>query len=218
MDMTRIVVPPVAGVFSALGLLFPETQHHHVRTCKHAIATAGSLEPAIEESFRALEDEGRRELAAEGYRDRVRIERQLDVRYAGENSELTVPCPPGSGSAEVAERFHAAHERTYGYHSTDEVVEVVNVRVIATGLAPASRVPERLSPVIRPGTASPDREAYFGPQAGWRKTPVVNRAEVPAGGRAGPLIVEDYDATTVVPPGAQVARAAWDALVIELES
>jgi N-methylhydantoinase A len=58
--------------------------------------------------------------------------------------------------------------------------------------------------------------AYFGPEYGLLETPVIARRELGSSARLGPLIVEEYEGTTVVPPRAQVIRDAYDNIVIEL--
>jgi N-methylhydantoinase A len=218
LDIGRVLVPPVPGLFSALGLLFPDLEHHYVRTHKRPLDTLDLSE--IDVVFGSLEAEGRRTLAAEGYRgDAVELERLVDMRYLGENSELTVPLPvpEPTFAAALAEAFGAAHEGTYGYRSADEVVEIVNVRVVARGVASFDRVPARLA-VRAPGVSARGagaRRAYFGPEAGWIDTPVIGRADVERDrARGGPLIVEEYDSTSVIPPGCQVIRDGWDNLVV----
>jgi N-methylhydantoinase A len=69
------------------------------------------------------------------------------------------------------------------------------------------------APTAPPGR---QREIYLGPERGWITAPILGRFDVPAEWRPGPLLVEEYDSTTVVPPGAQVRRLAWDTLEIEL--
>jgi N-methylhydantoinase A len=220
MEMSTVLIPPAAGVFSALGLLFPETQHHYVRTFKRELA--GLSTQRLDQAFSAIEQEARLELAGEGYEDRIGLARWVDMRYGGENSELTVEMEPGATIDSLGYLFHAAHERTYGYRSEEEIVEIVNVRVVATGLSDTPRVPESLT-VSDPSTSGAEalgretnREVYFGPDQGWHPTRVISRAEVSGVGIAGPLIVEDYDATTVVPPGAVIKREQWDVLSIQL--
>jgi len=216
LDVTRILVPPVAGLFSALGMLFPDSEHHYVRTLKRR------LEPwdgaAVEAVFAALAAEGSAALAADGYPpERIRHERFADLRYLGENSELTVawPAEAAPGPA-LRAAFDAAHDRSYGYASAEETVELVNLRLVARGVSATPRVPARLSvpPVAR--GADRRRRVYFGPVEGWRETPVVGRMEIDALGRDGPLLVEEYDSTTVVPPGARVRRIEWDILAVDL--
>ena len=216
MGMTEIVIPPVAGVYSALGLLFPETQHHYVRTFKQALDATDRAH--LESGFAGLEAEGRAALAEEGYADRTRLERLVDMRYAGENSELTVPAPTGIDSPGLAEAFHRAHDRTYGYRSEEETVELINVRVIATGLSESNRVPDELRSAVTADVVRElePREVYFGSEHDWLKTPVVERDGLDRDPRAGPLIVEDYAATTVVPPCATIRRGDWDVLRIDL--
>jgi N-methylhydantoinase A len=214
LEIPRVVVPPVPGLFSALGLLFPEIAHHYVRTHKRRLD-----ELALDDAqgvFDQLEAEGRRALGAEGYPDgRVALSRLVDARYLGENSELTIAFPDGvrDGGRELRERFDQEHERTYGYRSADEVVEVVNLRVIARGLSAFSRVPARLS-IESDGVDRPARRrAYFGPEHGWRDVAVVSRRAL--GTREGPLIVEQYDTTIVIPPGCRATVDGEDNVIVD---
>ena len=108
----------------------------------------------------------------------------------------------------MARDFGQEHERTYGHPSEGDPVDLVNVKVLArvavdapdTGRHGLPPPPERL------GTA---RQVYFGPAHRTRETAVVARTELTTDWQEGPLIVEEYDATCVVPPG---CRARLDAL------
>ena len=219
MKMSTILLPPVSGVFSALGLLFPETEHHLVRTFKRVLEVLDLGEAA--EALRQMEAEGAGMLAVEGYgKDDSAFEWQADMRYTGENSELTVRLDGiGDLPAAAREKFSLSHEQTYGYRSDEEQVEIVNLRVIARGLSRTPRVPGELKVKTggaerAPGTRN--RRAYFGREHGWQNTPVVGRTDVGTEGRPGPLIVEEYDSTTVVPPGCTVRLGAWNALTITI--
>jgi len=89
--------------------------------------------------------------------------------------------------------------------------------VIARGLSPFARVPERLS--IAPAgaaTATKRRRAYFGPDHGWREVPVVGRSGLGAGAHRGPLILEHYDTTIVVPPDCRLEIDQRDNVVIQV--
>ncbi len=216
LEMRRILVPPVPGVFSALGMLFPDVEHHYVRTFKRPLA--GLDLAALEEAFAALEREGAQALAADGFGPASRrLERAIDLRYAGANSELTVAWPAGGDGLVAALRaaFAAMHERQYGYASADEGVETMNLRVVARGVPDRPRVPERLS---LPGEAAPARRArrvHFGPDHGTIEVPACGRMELGAEWRDGPLLVEEFDSTTVVPPGWRARRIAWDTIDVE---
>lgn len=215
LEIPRVVVPPVPGLFSALGLLFPEIEHHYVRTHKRRLHELGVEDG--ERVFAQLEAEGRRALAAEGYPDaRVVVSRLVDARYLGENSELTIPFPDCGRDVARAlrDRFDQEHERTYGYRSADEVVEIVNLRVITRGLSSFTRVPTRLS-IESDGTeGAARRRAYFGPEHGWCDVSVLSRRAL--GTVEGPLIVEQYDTTIVVPPGCRATVDDEDNVIVDV--
>jgi len=220
LDISTIVIPPVAGVFSALGLLFPATEHHFVRTFKRELAAVARDDLAA--VFRTLEAEGSAALAVEGYgADRTEFDHQADMRYRGENTNLTVSAAAVLDDPQrLAGVFGDEHERTYGYQSDDETVEIVNLRLIARGLSAEARVPETLSVAARGGGAANGgergRTVYFGAAAGRRETPVIDRSAVGEAWIDGPVIVEEYDSTTVVPPGCRIRRIGWDTLAMDV--
>jgi len=215
LDITRILVPPVPGLFSALGMLFPEMEHHYVRTFKQRLARLDLA--ALDAAFRALESDGGAALVAEGFAaPEHRFERLLDLRYAGANSELTLPLRTGDDAAALRERFAVLHEQQYGYRSDTEAVETMNVRVIARAAGKGSQVPDRLVVDDRGATRHELRTVYFGPQFGARPTRVCGRGDLSATWTAGPLLVEEFDSTTVVPPDGRARLIAWDTIEIEL--
>jgi len=213
LEIGRIVVPPAPGFFSAFGLLAADLEHHAVRTFLRptAILDLGELGQA----FHALEQRCRADLGRDDLQpDDIQVERWLEMRYVGQAFELPVSAPLGAFEPPHVEKFeqdfHDAHERTYG-HRTDNVMEIVNLRVVC-------RVPTDATPLgsplpstngTAPNSASPPptrRPAYFGPAHGLLDTPVFRRAQLTNEPAAGPLIVEEYDATIVVPPGCSAAR------------
>lgn len=154
-------------------------------------------------------EEGRRQLRLEGFDDdRHEIITQADVKYEGQVSDLTVPVPAGSFTqvtlATVAENFDQEHEQSFGYRQGPAEggasYQLVNIRVIARGLADAPRMPERLALAAAINGASSSRPVYFGPNRGWVDTSVVSRPDLAGRTEPGPLIIEEYDSTTVVPP------------------
>jgi len=216
LGIRRILVPPAPGVFSALGMLFPDIEHHYVRTHKRRL---GELDAsALGAVFGALMETGKTALHDEGLdSSRHHFERLLDLRYAGANSELTLAFPPPGERdpiASLGESFGTAHVRHYGYRSDDEPIEIVNVRVIARA-SMCESLPDRLS-MSADAHAGGVRDVYFGPQLGLVSTPVVARDDL-GEWQAGPLLVEEFDSTTVVPPDGRARRVAWDTVEIELE-
>ena len=210
-------------MFSSFGLLFADVEHHYVRTWRRR---ARSVEPsALADVLARMETEARTQLAAEGFTGTaVRIRRSADCRYEGQSFELTVPVAGGpvepSTLAGLDEAFGREHERTYGHRAgPEEPVEIVSLRVVGQGIPDRPRVPDVLR-VDRsgPGSAGGSRRVYFGPDLGWRETPIIDRGDLatPASGRLGPCIVEEYDATCVVPPGARATLDGHGNIVIEL--
>lgn len=216
LDIRRILVPPVPGLFSALGMLFPEIEHHYVRTCKQRLDRLDI--GALEAGFDALEAEGAAALAGEGFAAPAhRFERLIDLRYAGANSELTLPCPAGHPvAATLGRSFGEAHERQYGYRSDSETVETLSLRVIARAATATSRIPDRLALDHARAGGSAARAAYFGPEFGSIETAVCTRGAIGTEWRNGPLLIEEFDSTTVVPPDGRVRLSDWDTIEIEL--
>jgi N-methylhydantoinase A len=216
LDIKNILVPPVPGLFSALGMLFPEIEHHYVRTCKQRLDRLDG--DALEATFRSLEADGAAALAGEGFAAAEhRFERLVDLRYAGANSELTLLFPARDPGPALRELFSVTHEQQYGYRSDSEAIETMNVRVIARASTGTSQVPDRLSlGDDQPGTSGA-RSVYFGPEFGALNTPICVRSDLGAQWRSGPLLVEEFDSTTVVPPDGRARSIAWDTIEIELE-
>ena len=220
LEMRRIVVPPAPGLFSSFGLLYSDVEHHYVRSYRRLLRRVAPSE--LGAMWARMEDEGRAQLEREGFRGpAVRLRRSADLRYQGQSFELTVPVPDDFAGGDAIARIEAAfgreHERTYGHRAgPDEPVEIVSLRVVAQGIPDRPRVPERLA-IDRAGLSGErhTRRVYFGPDHEWLSTPILGRGDL-ATGRPGPFIVEEYDATCVVPPGARASLDAWGNIVIDL--
>jgi N-methylhydantoinase A len=219
LGMTRIVVPPSPGLFSSFGLLYADVEHHFARTFRRLLRKAdlGEIERAWGELARQASDQ----LAVEGFTaSRARIRRSAAMHYQGQTYELTVPMPDGPIDAgmvaHLEEAFGREHERTYGHRAgADEPVELVAMQVVGQGLRAGPGVPERVRPSRAEPTPGAARRAYFGREAGWIETRVLRRSDL-AGGVAGPAIVEEYDATCVIPPGARARLDASGNVLIDL--
>ena len=203
LQMKRVMIPPNPGVFSAWGLLHARVEHEITRANLARLAETTPHQMAAK--FDALERELLARMSGEGYsREQLQLARFADLRYAGQAHEITTPLAAGcSGEpdfAQLAEAFGDEHERTYGHQAEREEVECVALRVVAR--VPAESVFNQKS--SRAGTneiRETNRQAWFGPGHGRLETPVIARAGLSAAPRRGPLIVEEYDATCVVPPG-----------------
>ena len=223
MEMVQVVIPPAPGLFSSLGLLFSDLEHHYTQTFWNKFADA-RLED-VNEAWTQLVRKAYDDLAWEGYaNERAQIQAIADVRYVGQNSDLAIPLPNGSLRLEslaiLREAFEQEHEHTYGYRVPESPVQFVNLRVIARGLRERPQTFQGLTRSLNPSSAaclpSRQRRAYFGPAFGWIETSVVSRDQLDHSFQEGPLIVEEYDSTTVVPPRCRARRDEWGNINMEV--
>jgi N-methylhydantoinase A len=219
LGITRIVVPPSAGLFSSFGLLYADVEHHYGRTFRRLLRQADLSEIAA--AWDALARQANEQLAVEGFTgERARLKRSAALHYKGQSYELIVPVPDGAIDARMVahleEAFGEEHERTYGHRAgPEEPVELVAIQLVGSGLRENGGVPEAVTSSRSEGAAQAARQAYFGADYGWLETPVQTRNDL-ARGRTGPLIVEEYDATCLVPPGARAEGDAAGNIVITL--
>jgi N-methylhydantoinase A len=203
LGIRQVLVPPAPGVFSALGLLFSDTEHEVVRTLmlRGDEITAERLETAFEQ----LETQARAHLDRDGDAAVV-VTRSADVRFAGQAYELPVPVPAGGiDVARLVADFVAEHVRTYGHGSGEDTIDVVSIRALARLERTAAQRYRPLAAIRRTPPVESSRQAFFGPETGLVETPVCNRAWLLGKRARGPLLVDESDSTCVVPPGC-VAR------------
>ncbi len=217
---TRILVPPAAGLFSALGLLFADIEHQCIRAFYQAFDDL-DLEQC-NTALTALREEADGLVAADGYDAAARnLTCYADMRYVGQNTALTLPIPDppldAASLAAIEEDFASAHLATFGYRSDEESVQFVTVKAVGRGVSATPRLPDRVA-VPEGLSKSGTRDAYYGETHGWIATPLVGRDDLGADPRAGPLIVEEYDSTTVVRPGWTAALDDWNNIVLERDN
>jgi len=125
-----------------------------------------------------------------------------------------VPLDEAGFTPQFAEQFGRAHERNYGFRApADEPVELMGVSVIARGLPERPRLPDHIPPAAAATPAS--RGAWFA-DSGWVETTVIDRTGLTNTPRKGPLIVQEYDATCLVPRGTTAALDGFGNIRIEL--
>jgi N-methylhydantoinase A len=210
LGVRRVLVPPAPGILCALGLLVEPLRLDAVRT---RVESLDALDVAdLARRFAEMEADARRWLDRESVPPpRRRFLRALDMRYLGQNFELTVAAPDALWAGDpgaLRSAFLAEHARTYGHAAEDEPVQIVNVRLTALG------EPDPLDLPALPPAASPDptearaaeRQVHFAEAAGFAPTPIYRRERLRWGHRiAGPAIVEQMDSTTVIAPGQHAA-------------
>jgi N-methylhydantoinase A len=211
LGISTVLVPVRPGLFSSLGLLVADIERQHVTPC----GGDTGLE-AVRDGIVRMEEAVRADLAgASELSAAVEIEHLLDMRYRGQRFELRVALPDGPVSEEALalarNHFHAEHRRTYGRAAADELVEIVNIRVrgrIVNDLEVTGAL--AIDEDFR--LAAPTRLCHFDQSL---ETPVITRSGLGPEPLPGPLIVEDMDSTTLVPPGARAHRDQLNNIVIE---
>jgi len=206
MHIPQVLIPPSAGVFSSFGLLYAEVEYYFTRTRKRLLR---ALDPAeAQDIIEGLEAEARAQLSADGFApERIELRRSASLHYQGQSFELRVSLAAGpldqAALAALEEAFGVEHERTYGHRAgVEEPVELVSLEVNGRGIPETPRAASAAAASLAPdiAIAEPARRAYFGPAQGWLEARIVNRSALKAP-HAGPCIVEEYDATCLVPPG-----------------
>ena len=204
LGIERVLVPPAPGVASAWGLLSTDLRHTFSRSYIADLDdidlsfVTGCFDEFRGQSEDILTDEG--VLLAN-----VAIALEIDVRYKGQSYELSVPYPQTDDLAElidqITESFLAAHERAYGFAARGQPIEIVNLRLEASGAVPRPRTKKlgrRRDSIER--ARKETRSVVF--PTGSTECAIYDRYELGADDRiGGPAIVEESDSTTLVPLG-----------------
>jgi N-methylhydantoinase A/oxoprolinase/acetone carboxylase beta subunit len=194
LEIATVVVPRLAGVLSAFGMLASDVSKDYSAS---VLSRTDDVTVAdLDGRFRPLIRHARTELRAEGFRpERQRINRFVDVRYAGQSFELTVPFTAG-----YRREFDRQHEQRYGYANRSRPTEVVAIRVIATGVRRKPRLSFR-RPRRRFVPKAHDRRSGRFDQRAIAVSFYRWDALEPGAEASGPAVVTGPEATVVVPPG-----------------
>jgi N-methylhydantoinase A len=197
LEITRVVVPRVAAVLSAWGMLATDLRYELVRTHVGEVQKVGSSE--LRRLFDDMEADGRARLAR-AFSGPVSIRRGVDMRYGEQIFEVTVPLDGVDVTApnlieQVTDRFHRRHEELYTYSAPDQEVVLVNVRLAVVGELPLLPA----EPILEPhGTTSPQghRRVYVNT---WLDVPVYHLDALRPGQPVeGPAIVESATTTVLI--------------------
>ncbi len=202
LEITRVMVPRVAAVLSAWGMLSTDLRHEFVRTHVGEVQGVGATE--LRRLFAEMEAEGRRRLAA-AFSGPVSIRRSVDMRYGEQIFEISVPLDGVDVNApdvmeQIVARFHHRHEELYTYSAPGQEVVLVNARLAVVGELPTLPT----EPVLEAaGAVRPrgGRRVHIGT---WLDVPVYDLDSLPPGEVKGPAIFESPTTTVVVRNGERV--------------
>ncbi len=207
LEMKEAVIPPYAGLFSAFGLLSADISYHQVQTY-YRVTREVNLDE-LNSIFSRMEDEVFSLLEREGFaKNEIEVDRFSDLRYTGQCFELPIPGPEAPITRNSVERiesmFDEEHEKTYGHKAgSGEDYSFVNLRVV--GKVRRTRPADVRVSGHEIDNKPKSRKAYFGEKNGLINTTVISRIDLGPTPQEGPLLIDEYDSTTVVPPGCQ----AW---------
>ena len=219
----NVVVPPHPGIAAAMGLVATDMVYEYGATTYQRLSKLDAA--SLQSRFEELEALAAAQFADDGIEaDRIVIQRIAEARYLGQGYELRVDVGSGAIDEAWVERlradFHDIHEREYSRRFEESDIEVPNIRVRGIGL-----MPELSTPEVQAGDASADHalrhegEAWFLVEGSLEQVPTryYDREALEAGNRlVGPAIVNQYDSTTVIPPGVEAHVDRFGNIVIEV--
>ena len=200
LDIRSVIVPPEPGNFSAIGMLLADARLDVARTMIRDLGE--ETLPEIRAAFAEADRHGAGIVAAEVPGAAATLARSIELRYRGQKHSFVIPVTEIGDAAALREAFEVYYRDRFGHSDSAAPVEIVGIRVSAyaqTDKPALARLPRAEDPA---GGAAASRPVWFGAAGGWIETPVRRRAALPAGFEAeGPLVVEEYGATTVIGPG-----------------
>src|SRR5215831_5408240 len=221
LGMAGVIVPLYPGVFSAIGLLMSDVKYDYARSNMAPLSEVAPEE--VNGTFERLAAQALVQLRSDGFApEHIRIERSLDMRYAGQGYEIAVPCT--AEPLEVSELkalrigFDQQHRSMFGHMAPEEPVEIVSYRVRGVGLVPPVEPPkfERSGAALKDARRGTRRARFDGTEF---DCPVYQREQLDVGSTfAGPAILEQLDCTTVVRPGQAARVDEWKSLIVTQES
>lgn len=221
LEISRVIVPLYPGLFSALGLLLADLRFDFVLSIPSRL---DRVEPGrLSMGFENLVARACTDFEKAGLDPKTASFRRLvDVHYEGQTTELTIALPDDATSASiiptVARSFQEEHHRAYGYHRHDDPIELRNIRLRATAAGGKLHF-ESLSRAFmhQANTVTPrsePRAVYFGKKLGTRKTNILSRQDLLEGDVEGPVVLEEFDTTVLVPPGWGASLDEWGNIIL----
>ena len=202
LGMKEVIVPPIPGAFSALGLIGSDISRDYGRTFFSIVDQTNAQD--VENVFLKLEQDARRMLAKTGIEEKHwHLDRSIDVRYTRQAYELNISAPKNiddSSLTDLACRFHEKHAMTYGHSNQTERVQIVTLRLSAKARLPDLKIKQKVSPETGIEKIKSTRDVWFD-KAGKLSTPVYERELLSDGTKlTGPAVLESMDSTIIIPP------------------
>ena len=211
LSIPKVLLPQNPGILSAIGMIMADViKDYSLTIMRNQVNVTPTF---LSDQFMEIEKRGRKDLECEGIPDDgIDLEKYLDMRYEGQSYEIIVPF-----DHDYIERFHALHEKTYGYRNEDKIIEIVNIRLRARGVPEKPRF-QKSEKMVK----APPSDAFLGEKEvvfdGNRiPTKIVARDNLRSGNRIeGPAIMVEYSSTIVIPPFASAYVDEYGNIVMEI--
>jgi N-methylhydantoinase A len=220
LGMAGLIVPLYPGVYSAIGLIMSDVKHDYVQSKMQPMS---ELSPAeVNHMFARLEALAGQDLRSDGFApEHIKIQRALDMRYAGQGYEITLPCDAGTlrdgGLDGLRRQFDRQHQSMFGHMAPEQAIEVVSYRVRGLGLVPPVELP-RFKPTgatLADAQRATRRVRLDGRDV---ECPVYQRERLDVGlTLPGPAILDQFDCTTVIHAGQTARVDEWKNLIVTQE-
>jgi N-methylhydantoinase A len=213
LGMAGVIVPLYPGVFSAIGLMMSDVKHDYVQSKMDPIVALVSAD--VEAMFARLSGQAIAELRSDGFGEaQIGLQCALDMRYAGQGYEVTVPCDASVDLAQLRTAFDARHQVMFGHSAPDEPVEIVSYRVRGIGKVPPVEMPRfsRTGMTLADALRETRRVRFDGETI---DCAVYQREKLGVGLQvAGPAVLDQLDCTTVICPGQVAWVDEWKNLIV----
>ena len=211
LSIPKVLFPQNPGILSAIGMLMADVVKDYSLTVMQNQETVTFS--SLSGMFQNIVDKGDKDLQAEGIsKEKIRLERYLDMRYEGQSYEIIVPF-----DEDYVERFHKLHEKTYGYRNEDKTIEIVNIRLRARGMPekPTFKKAIKMEKKLSAEAFLGEQEVVFDHRR--MRTKIISREKLKSGNRIqGPAVVVEYSSTLVIPPFASAHVDEYGNIVMEI--
>ncbi len=212
----QVFMPRLAGTFCALGMLHSDVRHDYMRVHFADLDKAGQM--PLADLFSELETQARETLAHERFTgDAVSLIRAIDLRYIGQQWDITVPVEHGFDPKAIRRDFEVQHDRLFGHIQPEGIIEITRVRVAGIG-----RLPPLAHQKVLPGSGPPPepsgtRKVWISPAASWRDIPVYTANMLRPGDTiSGPLVVDEATTTIFIGAGDTLRVDATGSYLIDV--
>lgn len=218
LGVKKVVVPISSPVFSAWGMLMTDLRHDYIKTF---IKRLNDIDlTLLNDEWNRMEQEATNQFITEGVsKEKVHYNRFADMRYLGQEHTVKVPVPAGEWDEEciksIISKFHELHEKNFTFKLEESPTEIVNLHLTAFGKVDKPELKQNIVQGTLNDAKKETRPVYF-EEAGWLNVAVYHREKLPTESMvAGPAIVEEKAATTVIYDGQSLYKDVYGNLIIE---